>query len=105
MDIHISKQKLINLVTKLGAEQAKTRQVAKRLKELLPTRLDQMKRKYQKNFSASKALRLALRDPQYLKYLKEYLDLSEKAQHKRILWETHNMLYHARKTRATSQFS
>ena len=92
-----SKEKLAQEISFYGKRSAEGRQVYSRLYKFLPERLSEIKRNYRKEFSASKASRLALCDKKYKGYIKEYLDIKEESQRNRIEWETHRMYFYAKK--------
>lgn len=57
-------------------ESAQLRQTVKRMKELIPSKLSAVAGKYRSEHSASKSLRLALIDTDYLAYLDQICALS-----------------------------
>lgn len=99
MDVLISKYKLIEKIISYGSSSAESRQIASRLKKLLPKRIKTLRQSYLKKYPAGKATRQALLSEEYKKYIVEYLDLRENSDKNRVMWETYRMYYHAKKTR------
>lgn len=99
MDVFISKQQLIEKIVTYGSESVESRQIASRLKKLLPERLKSLKEHHQKEVSVGKARRRALLDREYKRHLQEYLELREQSNKNRVMWETYRMYYFAKKTR------
>ncbi len=91
--------KLIRLISQNGQQSLEIRQVAKRLKSLLPRRLKEIQKNY---ISVSKTIasanRKALADQSYENYITEFVEISSQAMKARIQYETHTMLYDARAT-------
>ena len=99
MEVFLSKQQLIEKIIRHGSESVESRQIASRLKKLLPDRVKSLKEHYQKEVSVGKARRWALLDQNYKKHVQEYLDLREQSNKNRVMWETYRMYYFAKKTR------
>ena len=74
------------------------RQIARRLRALLPGRLAMIAKRVRGPYSAMKSSRLALQDSAYLAYLEELVEVSSQAREQRIYWETRTMLLKARQS-------
>jgi hypothetical protein len=72
--------------------------VSKRLGDLLPDRLRRIKYAQGPEMTRSKAERVALLDEYYQKSVQEYLDMFKNGVEARIQYETHMMLYQARRS-------
>lgn len=79
-------------IVSAGKEYYETRQISKRLKELLPKHLKVITLGYRKMHKASKAERLALKDPTYVSFLNEIVTMNNLSLESKILWETRLML-------------
>ena len=88
---------LVRMINDHSKNSLECRQVAKRLRELLPTRLAEIVR-HKKQRKAAERLRHALTDPQYLQCLEEYAELQHQARQARMQYETHLMLVYARQS-------
>lgn len=81
---------------------SEARQIASRLKKLLPLRLNDIKKSClydsAEGTTVSKAKRQALTDERYLDALDEYLQIYSKSLLARIQWDTHRMLMEARRS-------
>ncbi len=99
MDVLVSKEKLVEKIVFYGSKNVESRQVASRLKKLLPKRIKTLRLSYRQDLPVGKANRQALLDQEYEKHILEYLDLREEANKNRIMWETYRMYYFAKKTR------
>lgn len=93
-------QEKLSQETKAFAKNSlQNRQLSERLKALLPERLRMLHRKHNRlTRKSSKSLRLALCDPEYIKFIEEYVDFSNQALENRINYETHLMLFQARQS-------
>jgi hypothetical protein len=89
-------ERLSRLIGEFASAAMESRQVAKRLADLLPSRLAELKREHGRR--GADAERLALTDPRYLQAIEELGDVSGKAAQARINYETHAMLYKARQS-------
>lgn len=69
------------------------RQVARRVRELLPRRLQEIHRQKLAGggLSAGRALRRALRDPEYLAHIEESVGLAHRWRQARVMWEVKRM--------------
>jgi len=92
----LDNQRLRHHISEAGRRQAEARQVARRVRELLPERLLQIEREYRRSLPPGKARRQALRDPRYLASIEELANVSAAATEARIAWETGRMLWNAR---------
>ena len=99
MNRYIPKEVLINKIIFFSKKSIENYQVLKRLKKLLPTRLEYIKQKYCNEYTKGKAQRLALQDSEYQEHLKEVIQIAYLSKKYRILWETYTMFYYARKYR------
>lgn len=98
MEMTIPNERLLQLLANESRAALESRQVALRLKKLLPTRLHDIKASYNTQYGASKAIRLALTDKAYQQAIDEYLKVQNHAVEARIQYETHFMLYQARRS-------
>ena len=98
MKLDILQNQLIQVIRRNFMASLEARQVASRLKELLPQRLTGIREKYLGDYSAARASRIALVDKEYQERLKEFIEISGNALESKIQSETHLMLYQARQT-------
>ena len=91
-------ERLTSLIKRFGTTAMESRQVARRLHELLPMRFAELKREHVRRHRPAEAERLALTDERYLKHLEELNEVSSAAARARVEYETHAMLYKARQT-------
>lgn len=99
MNLAIVNERLTRLISRFAEAAMETRQVAKRLNGLLPTRFGALKREHARaSRSAGVAERLALTDPRYVEYLEELSTIAGSAAEARVQYETHAMLYKARQS-------
>ncbi len=99
MNLAIVNERLTRLISRFAAAALETRQVAKRLNGLLPSRFGELKREHaRRTRSAGVAERLALTDPRYVAYLEELSSIAGGAAEARVQYETHSMLYQARQS-------
>ena len=97
--IHIPQEKLLEEIRSHLRRAIDSRQVARRLKELMPSRLFSIRGRYlSQSLSRTKALRQALLDKDYLKLIDEYVEVSASAHLLRVEGETRLMLHQARQT-------
>lgn len=90
---------LIRKIHTFAERNTHARQVSKRLYGLLPERFRSFKQKCKTpDINAGKAERLALLDPGYVMHLEEYLNIKYDAISARIQYETHMMLFEARRS-------
>ena len=73
-------------------------QLRRRLRNLLPNRLNALKAQHQRGISASLAMRRALDDPEYHAAIEELLETGFAARQARVEMETHRMLHAARQS-------
>lgn len=73
-------------------------QVAKRLRKLLPTRLEQLYRNGSAERRGGRAMREALTDQRYKAHVEELVAMTAEARTARIQYETHLMLVEARRS-------
>lgn len=100
----MAQEKLLRCIQRHAQETMAARQVARRLETLLPRRLKEIERTHRnevgrpKPMLASQAQRIALCDPTYLSFVEEFLKLNGDANYGRIQYETHMMLFEARRS-------
>lgn len=99
MNLAIVNERLTRLISRFAEAALETRQVAKRLNGLLPSRFSELKREHaRESLSAGEAERRALTDPRYVSYLEELSSITGSAAEARVQYETHAMLYKARQS-------
>jgi hypothetical protein len=89
---------LVKAVRRWGRSAIESKQVARRLRELMPKRLFQIKQKFQKPIAVADAWRSAFTDTEYLKFVDEYVKISGDTAESYVQYETHLMLLQARQT-------
>lgn len=95
----MEKERLIRIISSKGRLAVDLRQLDKRLKSLLPSRLESIKKKYQESGKpARKAGLMALVDDEYLSHVEEMLKMSASAREHHIQYETYLMLFKARQS-------
>ena len=99
--MYISQERLKAYIKYYARTHVEHQQVFKRLKELRSERLKKIRDSYQQ-YRGGKKSRLALLDPRYRECLEQMITVMTQAQKARIEWETHKMLYQARKYRSFS---
>ncbi|MBI2603336.1 MAG: hypothetical protein HYW48_09800 [Deltaproteobacteria bacterium] len=97
MQAHLSREQLAHQITEWADSLVETKQILARAQRLLPNRLREVCSRCRKENSGGKALRRALTDPAYLTHIDEICELSSSFVKTRILWETHLMLFDARR--------
>jgi hypothetical protein len=85
------------VIARFGRDAMAARQVARRLRDLLPARYFEIRRGVRGERGAA-ADRLALTDERYLRSIDELVEVLARAREARIDYETHVMLYQARQT-------
>ncbi len=99
MNLAIVNERLTRLISRFAETAMETRQVAKRLYGLLPSRFSELKREHaRRSRSAGVAERQALADPRYVAILEEMAAIAGSAAEARIQYETHTMLFKARQS-------
>jgi hypothetical protein len=97
MNRYLEHDVLVAQISKNASEAADARQIARRLRTLLPSRLNEIKAHYCRQGSgASKSLRYALADQRYGELVSELVKVSHQALRARISYESHAMLHAAR---------
>ena len=97
--LDINSEQLLERVRTFSSTALENRQVASRLRELLPVRFMEMRRLHeQKERSVGHAERRALVDERFTKHLDELLEVSGSAYTARVEYETHVMLIQARQS-------
>jgi len=83
-----------------GRNYLSIRQVAKRLKSLLPDRLSRICQQYEgSRVSKTRSLRLAYVDKNYLRYIDEYMAISVQAMKNRVELDVYTMFFQAKQSR------
>lgn len=98
---------LMDRITAAGRKAAESRQISRRLVELLPLRLRDIKSRYRRRYddwSATRAERLALSDAEYIGYVEEVALLKHQAISARIEYETLMLVFEARRSLRRSRF-
>jgi hypothetical protein len=97
--LNLLNEVLIQRIQMFGRHAREYRQVQTRLEKLLSDRLNQIiSNNRRQGLSPSSSNRNALTGSEYLKYLEEYLEVSSQSLEYRIQYETHLMLFEARKS-------
>jgi hypothetical protein len=91
--------RLLVLLRDFSREAIESRQIGRRLRDLLPQRLKRIHARHRALARTSGAAeRLALIDSDYLEHLEEISLVTQSALEARIQYETHLMLFEARRT-------
>lgn len=98
MDINISQDKLKQTIGHSGQKSIESRQLASRLRQLLPDQLKRVQNRYRQGNTAARAHRLALLDEEYISAIEELVEFSHNARDARVRYDTHMMLLDARRT-------
>ena len=98
INLEIDTERLVQAIARFGRTTRETRQVASRLAEVLPSRLRTIKQSFAHWSSLALAERLALTDENYLEHIEELTNLNAEARRAHIQYETHLMLFEARRT-------
>jgi hypothetical protein len=91
-------EKLIRSIQRHAQSAMNARQVSRRLEALLPLRLKEVERRFRGNIPAAEAHREALCDKTYLDFVEEYASIHGDAILGRVQYETHMMLFEARRS-------
>lgn len=97
MNRSILSDRLTRLIGEFAKTAMESRQVARRLSDLLPARFQEIKREHARR-QTGHAERMALTDPRYINALEELGEVSGQAIISRVQYETHSMLYKAQQT-------
>lgn len=97
-ELNLSVDAVRHAIADSGRAAAEAKQVALRLKRLLPKRLAYLQANYSLEFPSMVAKRKALTDPEYLGFLKEIQDALSLAFDARLRFESLNMLVSARQS-------
>lgn len=90
---------LIQRIQRFGANAREYRQVYKRLEQLLPDRLGGIISKLRSTgLTSSEALRKAYVSEEFVSHINEIVDMAGVSLESRIQYETHMMLFEARRT-------
>ena len=101
MNLPRSQEDLSSKIRKHGREASESRQVTRRLEDLLPTRLRILQQSlplYQEKLGRQKALLQALCHVDYRAYIEELIRTSGEARRSRVEYETHLMMLEAQRT-------
>jgi len=91
--------RLLNVLRDYSRDAIESRQVGRRLRDLLPRRLREIHRKHRELARSSGAAeRMALTDADYLSHIEEIANVTHSALEARVQYETHMMLFEARRT-------
>lgn len=101
MNPAILNDRLTRLISEFAHQAMESRQVARRLEDLLPSRLAEIRRAHGRRGGDGE--RVALTDPRYLEALEELGDISAQAVLARVQYETHSMLFKARQSLRTQR--
>jgi hypothetical protein len=105
MQRSILHDRLISLIRGYGAKAAEHRQVARRLRALLPERFKAINSQHRRRLtSAADAERAALIDSDWINHVEEVVAITHAATHARIEYETHLMMFEARRSLRTQRF-
>lgn len=92
-------EKLLRVIQRESQRALNSRQVARRLESLLPKRFREICRALRGQVAkAAAAERLALCDDSYLNFVEEFVSIQGEAIAGRVQYETHMMLFEARRT-------
>ncbi len=94
-----AQEQLNEKIRRFATTAMESRQVASRLRDLLPVRFNDIKRHhYMHRKSVGKAERFALTDQHFVAHVNELVEMSFDALQARVLYETHVMLVQARQS-------
>src|SRR5687767_5499545 len=106
-NLKILDERLKTLITRFGQEARESRQIARRLHDLLPRRFRELKREHAaehdhpgaaRRRGGAVADRMTLTDERYLEHIDEMCAIQARAREARIQYETHMMLFEARRS-------
>lgn len=90
---------LVRCIKSYAQSNLESRQVARRLRDLLQLRFSEIRREYwDRLHNVARAERYALIDERYQQYVEEIVSLTAQARQSRIQYETHLMLVQARQS-------
>lgn len=99
MNLHLLQDTLIQAIQKFGSAARDYRQVSQRLKQLLPDRLEELVRdRRRRGLSPSEATREALASQEYVTRIEEITTVAAESFESRVQYETHMMLFEARRS-------
>ncbi len=98
MNVFMNHEQLLRTIGRLADVARESRQVADRLRQLLPQQLLNRKRLHAKRGRMGEAERLALVDADYIEHIEQLVAIRQDAWRARIEYETHLMLAHARQS-------
>lgn len=91
------RHKLRWFISEQGRFAIEFRQIYKRMRELLPNRLQQLISEYRQQQGVARARRSALLDPRYSSYIDQLVDIGARAHLARVQHETHLMYYNVQR--------
>lgn len=97
-NLNIDTANLSLAISQFGQTAREITQVARRLSDVLPVRFRAFKQKYGHQHPPAQAERLALADHEYIQHIEELATINAQARAARIQYETHLMLFEARRT-------
>ncbi|MFK7872023.1 MAG: hypothetical protein AB8C84_02475 [Oligoflexales bacterium] len=99
IQLNTTHNELIEVIRATGERLAQQRQATQRLKDLAPTKRQQLVQKLRpESRSVAQAERKALLHEDYLQLLEEILEARQKLFQLKVQWEDAQMLYNARKS-------
>ena len=101
IDIRMSQEDLINTIKNSSGECVELKQVFTRLHDLIGTKLESIINDLSTTYShepRSQVLRRALISSDYIELLEQYLSSRNNYTHSRVVYDTHMMLFEARRS-------
>ncbi len=101
LHVGMPQDELLRAIHAHGAHAREARQIEGRLRDLLPRRLADLKSRLRgtgAESSVALGLRRALLDPEYVRHMDELIEMAYTARRERIEYETHHMLFDARRS-------
>ena len=100
MDLETSQDQLGHKISVLIRQSIDARQIAGRMKQLLPNRLNELRMQYLRSGKKSAlAQRYAMMDEGYMTHVTQYLEVAERWRMAQVEWQTHLMLYELRRSK------
>jgi hypothetical protein len=97
--INQPQDQLLQRIKEFGATAMESRQIARRLKELLHPRFFDLRRDHASRLNhMARAERYALVDQRFETFVEEYVEMTNVARTARVQYETHMMLLQARQS-------
>jgi hypothetical protein len=99
MNIRMLHDQLVRTIQKFGSDARESRQVYRRLCDLLPDRVETIARQLRRSSRGTSAtLRMAYASAEFQEYVEEVVNMSALSMEARVQYETHLMLVDARRT-------